>query len=359
LKAHFSLIAVVFFLSSFAPLAARAASPKAEALVNQAVELRRNGDDEGALALLLQAYGLARAPRTAGQLGLCEQALGRWAEAETYLTEALKAQEDPWVKKNRGTIEDALAFVKSHIARIEVQGDPQGAEVWVNGALVGKLPLGSPVRVAAGEVEVELRASGFVNEKKTMRLEAGQYQRIILHASERPVAAPPPPPPQPAAAPSETTNIVVNVPESHNGTATPTVTREQEPAASTGRLALKWVAFGLGAAAIGVGVYGTVGNANGVSNFDAKCGIDPMTGSPFSKKAGTTDAQCVSFKSDYESKSHVGIGGFIAAGALVTTGLILWLTEPATPRAHDAAALRCAPALGPGLAPTLGCVMRF
>jgi hypothetical protein len=360
LRARFSLIAVVFLSSSFAPLAAHAAAPKPEALVNQAVELRRNGDDEGALALLVQAYGLARAPRTAGQLGLCEQALGRWAEAETYLTEALKAQDDPWVKKNRRTIEDALAVVKSHIARIEIQGDPQAAEVWVNGTLVGKLPLGSPVRVAAGEVEVELRAPNFVSEKKTMRLEAGQYQRIILHASERPAAMPPPPPPPPAAASSETTNIVVNVPESHGGTATPppTVTREPEAAASSGRLALKWVAWGLGAAALGVGVYGAEGNANGVSSFDAKCGIDPSTGKAISKTGPAGDAACATQKSDYESKARIGIGGFVAAGALAATGLILWLTEP-QPRTRDAAALTCAPALGEGFAPTLGCAMRF
>jgi hypothetical protein len=358
LKALFSLIAVVFISSTLAPRAARAAAPQADALVNQAVELRRSGDDEGALALLLQAYGLARAPRTAGQLGFCEQALGRWAEAETHLTEALKAGDDPWVKKNRDTIEKALGFVKSHIARIEILGDPATAEVWVNGALAGKLPLGSPVRVAAGEVEIELRAPGFVSEKKTMRLEAGQYQRIILHASERPA---PPAPAPPAAAHSETTNIVVNVPESHTGTAatpTPAVTKEPEAAPSSGRLALKWVAWGIGAAALGVGFYGAAGNSSGVSSFDKKCGIDPKTGMVFSQAPPTTDAACASLKSDYESKSHLGIGGFVAAGVLAATGVVLWLAEPAT-RAHDATALRCAPALGERLALTLGCAMRF
>jgi len=359
LKAHFSLIAVVFLSSSVAPLAARAAAPKADALVNQAVELRRNGDDEGALPLLLQAYGLAHAPRTAGQLGLCEQALGRWSEAETYLTEALKAQDDPWVKKNRGTIEDALSFVKSHIARIEIQGDPEGAEVWVNGALAGKVPLGTPVRVSAGEVEVELRAPGFVRETKTMRLEAGQYQRIILHASKQTVAAPP----APAPPRSETTTVVVNVPESRAETATTpppaaTVTKETESGASSGRLVLKWVAWGVGAAALGVGVYGAAGNASGVSDFNAKCGIDPATGKPMTKGGTTTNATCASLKSDYESKAHLGIGGFVAAGVFAATGVILWLTEPAG-RAHDATALRCVPALGEGLAPMLGCNMRF
>ena len=169
---------------------AQAATAEADALVNQAVELRRNGDDEGALALLLRAYALDHPPRATGQLGLCEQALGRWADAEAYLTEVLKAEKDPWVEKNRRTLEDALAIVKSHIARIEVDGKPIGAEVWVNGTLVGKLPLSVPVHVAAGEeIELELRMPGFVPETKTLRLEAGQYQRVVLRASQVPPIA--------------------------------------------------------------------------------------------------------------------------------------------------------------------------
>ena len=323
--------------------------------------MRRNGDDEGALAILLQAYGLGHAPRTTGQLGLCEQALGRWADAEAFLTEALKADGDPWVKKNRRTLEDALATVKAHIARIEIQGEPEGAEVWVNGALAGKVPLSVPVRVSAGEVEIELRAPGFVREAKTMRLEAGQYQRIVMRASKQPTGASPPPP----TGATETTTVVVNVPEARPGTAAPpTLTREAEP--SSGRLALKWVAWGLSAAAVGVGAYGVVGNSSGVSSFDAKCGIDPATGKAVLKSSGTPDATCANLKSDYESKANIAVGGFVAAGALAVTGFVFWLTEP-SPRARDVAASRaravagfsCAPEFGAGFVPALGCSARF
>jgi hypothetical protein len=357
LKPGFSRVLVVLALAtSLTPRGANAAAgPTAESLVNQAVELRRNGDDEGALALLLKAYGLGHAPRATGQLGLCEQALGRWADAEVYLTETLKAEGDPWVKKNRRTLEDALAIVRAHVARIELQGEPEGAEVWVNGALAGRLPLASPVRVAAGEVEVELRAPGFVRETKTMRLEAGQYQRIVLHAGKPSVPAPPAPP---SAASSETTTVVVNVPETRAAIAAPPgIVEAPAPAASSGRLALKWVAWGLGAAAAGVGVYGSVGNSSGVWDFDAKCGIDPILG-PVDKVTGSPTTQCKNLQSNYQSKGVIGVGGFVAAGALAVTGVVLWLTEPSG-RARDVAALPCAPALGERLAPTLGCALRF
>jgi hypothetical protein len=357
----FRSVVVVFLLfilaSSVGSRRAQAANAnaKAEGLVNQAVELRRNGDDEGALGLLLQAYALGHTPRATGQLGLCEQALGRWADAEIYLTESLKAEADPWVKKSRRALEDALAIVKAHIARIEIQGEPEGAEIWVNGALAGKVPLSAPVRVSAGEIEVELRAPGFVRETKTMRLEAGQYQRVILRASKQPVAAPALPPPAPTS--PQTTTVVVNVPEQRvDKPPAPTPDATTSPA-SGGRLALKWVAWGVGAAALGVGIYGAVENANLVSQFDAKCAV--RGGNAVDMSTGLMTPGCTNqMIADYESKGRLGVGGFVAAGAFVVTGFALWLTEP-SPRPHDAAALSCVPSLGAGLAPAAACVIRF
>jgi hypothetical protein len=360
-----TFVAVLIVASLAASSRARAAgTSKADALVNQAVELRRDGDDQGALALLLQAYGMGHAPRATGQLGLCEQALGRWADAEVYITEALKAESDPWVKKSRRALEDALMIVKSHIARIEVEGEPPGAEIWVNGTLAGTLPLGAPVRVSAGEVEVELRMPGFVRASKTLHLDAGQYQRIVLRAIKE-SAAPAPAPvaaPAPAAAPSNTT-VVVNLDEQRReqGPAATITTAPSAPppaSASTGRLALKWVAWGLGAAAVGVGVYGVLGNAKGVSDFNnAGCSINSQ-GQLVDATTGALKPACASKKSDYETKATIGIAGFAAAGVLTATGLLLWLTEPAA-RASETASLSCAPALTDRGGAALGCAMRF
>jgi PEGA domain len=340
---------------------AQAANAKAEALVNQAVELRRSGDDQGALALLQQAYAMGRAPRTAGQLGLCEQALGRWADAEVFISEALKAESDPWVKKSRRVLEDALVVVKSHIARIEIEGEPEGAEIWVNGVLVGKLPFAAPVRVSAGEIEVELRSPGFVRESKTLRLEAGQYQRIVLRASKQTVAPPPAPavaPAPPPAAPS-TTTVVVKLEERDRPQPSP---QAPAPAAtsgpSSGRSALKWVAWGLGAAALGVGTYGVTQNSSLVSAFNsAGCGVDRMGRAV--DRLGIPSKTCESKRSDYQTMAHVGIGGFVAGGVLVATGLVLWLTEPTATASKDTAGLSCAPSLTEHLGPAVGCALRF
>jgi len=73
------------------------ASDNAEILIRKGVELRRRGRDSDASALFRQAYELSHTPRAAAQLGLCEQALGQWLEAEGHLSEALLAESDPWI----------------------------------------------------------------------------------------------------------------------------------------------------------------------------------------------------------------------------------------------------------------------
>ena len=54
-----------------------------------------------------------------------------------------------------------LTVAKRNVGRVEITGDPTGAEVLVNGRLVGKVPLPQPVRVIAGSVDIELRAPGY------------------------------------------------------------------------------------------------------------------------------------------------------------------------------------------------------
>ena len=74
---------------------------KANALIAKGNALRMAGDDVGSLPLLpQQAYQINPGPRTAVHLGMAEYAVGRWADADLHLTEALKSRDDPWVKKN-------------------------------------------------------------------------------------------------------------------------------------------------------------------------------------------------------------------------------------------------------------------
>jgi hypothetical protein len=131
-----------------------------ETLMREGVAYRRAGEDAAALKRFQQAYELSKTPRALAQIGLAEQALGRWAAADKHLRQAVEWRENEWIRKNRRPIDEALAVVAGHVGQLEVQGTPAGAEVRVDGDVVGKLPLSRPITVTAGEVAVQVRAPG-------------------------------------------------------------------------------------------------------------------------------------------------------------------------------------------------------
>jgi hypothetical protein len=163
------------------PRAASAQSPQdADSLIEQAKALRGAGDDAAAYELYVRAYGIARTPRAAGQLALCEFELNRWVDSETHLQEALRAANDPWVKRNRPILVDMMSKVKLRLARVEVTGRPEGADVEVAGRAVGKLPLPGPLRVPAGEIFVRVAAPGYKTDRRTVQVQAEELAQVTV-----------------------------------------------------------------------------------------------------------------------------------------------------------------------------------
>lgn len=152
----------------------------ADELVRQGLELRRAGRDAEALARFQEAYDVAKTPRNAAQVGLCLQALGRWSEADPFLSEALSATSNPWVIKNRETLKESLESVKSRVGRIEVLGEPAGARVDVNGRNVGSLPLREAILVNEGSADILVSAPGYDDATRTVQVTGNSYQRVVM-----------------------------------------------------------------------------------------------------------------------------------------------------------------------------------
>ena len=189
-----------------------------EALVRQGVELRQQRHDARALPLFQKAYGMSRTPRTAGQLGLCEMALGYWLDAENHLSEALTVPDNPWVSRNLADLTGALAGVRMNISEVTITGEPKNADVLVNGQSVGHLPLAAPVRLGKGAADVELRASGYVDGRRSLKILGGTQETvniILIRAAGDAVAGggepanPPPPPVGPPAGPRKTPGTMI------------------------------------------------------------------------------------------------------------------------------------------------------
>lgn len=142
-------------------------------LIDEGVALREQGRDEEALALFEQAYAQTSQARALAQIALAEQALGRFVEAEAHLADALSHDEDAFIRRNRVHLEGALEEIRLRVGDLTVEGGVPGAEVIIGGQAVGVLPLDAPVRVVAGSVAVEVRASGYERFIDTVQVRGG------------------------------------------------------------------------------------------------------------------------------------------------------------------------------------------
>ena len=297
--------------AQLAPDTAWAATPaeEAEALVRQGNQLRSAGDDQSALPLFEKAVAVHPSPRTWAQLGLVEKALGRWAEADRHLTDALRGgNQDPWIQKNLAVLEKTLAEVKRQVARIEITGEPVGADVLVNGRLVGKVPLPQPVRVNAGTVDIELRAPGYKPTLRTVAVVGLQYQPVVIRLEREGTsdsAAPPPAGMGPLSLGSDA-----------GGAAQP-----WRPWAIGGALAGS-------AVGIGVGVLGALQHDQKVTDFNKRPCAEALDGAIVNKTTGMKDQTCANLHASYKNAKTMAIVGFTAGAALGVTALILYLTTP-------------------------------
>jgi len=184
----------------------RAAEPGAEELITRGLELRRQAKPEQALEMFQRAHALSPSPRTLGQMGLVEASLEHWLDAETHLTGSLATPDDPWVRKNRTFLDQALKVSRGHIGELVVTGPP-GTDVAVDGRHVGTLPAVQPVKLVQGNAVVTANGAGFNDFSKTVVIEGGAQTSlaIVLDLVEKlpsvalaapvPLAASSPPPP--------------------------------------------------------------------------------------------------------------------------------------------------------------------
>lgn len=309
---------------------------KAEELIRQANDLRRRNHDGQALPLYRKAYELARSARTAGQLGLAEMALGYWVAAESHLDEGLTEAHNPWVEKNRPVLENALRAAQTHVAELRVEGKPDGAEVLVNGSVVGTLPLQHPLRLSEGRVNLEVRAPGRRSMTTIVTLAGRASERInvALDRDDKDIAGP-----QVTPATPTRTMVVAPTPEptpAGDGGARPA--RTNEPGGLGGdagggrprpvddelpawRRVLPWALLGGAVVAGAIGVWQQVESQTAQSRFDsiAACGAGIANRG--------TDPRCAGYYDDFDvtrTRAYVGYG---VAGVLGAAAITLFIVN--------------------------------
>jgi hypothetical protein len=182
----------------------RPAAPRKEApadpVLEQAQALHKEGDAHyakgdfaRARAAYLAAWSLSRQPDLAGDLGEVEMRLGLHRDAAEHLAFHLRTspQDSPPSPQTKRLFDAARAQVSA----LDILGDLDGAEILVDGKVVGTAPLEDPVFVEPGthRVAAQLGTKLYTREVSAVRGRAVPVA-LALSAHEA-VALPPPPPP--------------------------------------------------------------------------------------------------------------------------------------------------------------------
>ncbi|MFO0638702.1 MAG: PEGA domain-containing protein [Polyangiaceae bacterium] len=300
---------------------------EADALIAQGVALREQGKDDQALEVFRRAEAKSKTPRATAQVALAEQALGMWVLAETHLTAALEAKDDPWIQKNRGPLEGALATIQKHVGSLDVRSNVGNAEVYVDGSLAGTLPRPTPLRVEVGPRQVEVRAPGHHPVSRTVSVSVDGMSRETFTLAPLP----------------EEPKVVVVAPRGRD----PVPTRPAAEPSNVPRT-VGWVLVGTG---VGLAAFGGVGMLvaeiqTGRYNDRKDC---PGANVP------TQPGECQSILDTRSTWRTVGVGAFVGAGVLTLAGAAFVLLSPSA-KPGGGAEIACAPSLG---SPGLACTGRF
>ncbi len=315
---------------------------QAEALIRQGVQLRGQDQTARALPLFEKAYRLARTPRTAGQLGLCELELGFYAEAELYLSEALATPNHPWIAKNRTILKRQLDVARANVGELSLTVSPSTAEVLVDKKPADKVGQGVPIHLRKGPVELEISAPGYEPVRQIVTIVAGQRTEHSYTLVPQPVAA--------VAPPAESVPAVTLA-----TTEPPTHTGESDP-----RRVAAWVTGGGALVAL---TLGTVEAANAVSKRDDFNNHTSVVGGTSLPDCTTVSLapQCKPLKDAYDRALTLSVVGFVTAGALAVASSVLFVLSSSGhvgngERAGLAPRFACVPALD---VRGLGCSLRF
>jgi hypothetical protein len=289
---------MVVFLPFVASAQTEGDVARSEALVTRGVELRRNGDDEGALRVFTEAYELAHTSRALAQMGLAEQALGHFVNAEAHLVEALSSTTDAWINSRREALEDALATLRTRLGTLELRGGVDGAQVRLDGVVVAHVPITSPIRSPVGTFRLEVVAPGYYPFVRTITIVAEGTTRETVEMTETP---------------REGTSTPVD-PE-----ATSIATRRRRSGA------LAYTLGGTGIASLGVSVGMLVLQRNTAAEWNSDACL----------ANGTREQTCGPKYDRAIASGRASAATLVVGTGLVATGVILLLTRPSEPQGTE------------------------
>ena len=201
------------------------------------------------------------------------------------------ASDDPWFARQRSVLGVTLQEVDAHLGTLQITG-PDGAEVWIDGALAAVLPAPA-VAVVAKRLEVEVRAPGFQVDRREVDVPSRGNARVQVTLEREPSADVPAAPASP--------RLLAPLPE--------------RPSGAPARAEV-WVAGGLAAffSVAGVAFLSYAVDRAAHYNNDDECGDRP---------GSSRSERCAAYASQFRFAETAELTSFALAGAAAVTSAVL------------------------------------
>lgn len=151
---------------------------------DRGVELFEEGDFRLALIEFERAYALIPDYRVLYNIAQVNLQLGRYAAARRALERYLEQAGDALPAARAKSVKRDLEMIAGRTAHLRVESNVEGAELLVDDAVVGTVPLSEPLLVDAGEHRVELRKPGYIPRGQYVKLASGDTNTLTLELEE-------------------------------------------------------------------------------------------------------------------------------------------------------------------------------
>ncbi len=143
-------------------------------------ELFKEGSFDAALAEFTRAYQIVPNYRVLYNIAQVQLERHDYAAAQTAFTEYLKQGDSEIAPERRSEVEEELRTLRSRVVELTVTSNVAGAELSIDGAVVGKLPLEKPILVSTGVRHLSLQKPGYTRGERTVSVAGGEKPVIEL-----------------------------------------------------------------------------------------------------------------------------------------------------------------------------------
>lgn len=175
---------------SAAPATSEANVDQARQRFQRGAELYKEGSYDAALAEFSRAYELAPNFRVLYNIAQVQLERHDYAAALKCFEDYLRQGGSEVPAERREQVESEVRGLKTRVSALTVTSNVAGAELSIDGAPAGTLPLDGPVIVSAGVRRLSLRKAGYPPSERTLTVVGGDKTELRLEMDEaRPGAA--------------------------------------------------------------------------------------------------------------------------------------------------------------------------